>query len=113
MFEVQSGEKPLTSNDILSLACIRQLFGKKDFTAQSLEEYSKLYREIRKLGEGAMGVVMLVKRHKDNQYFAAKKQSKINPADLRRSKEEFEKLLKLQHPNIVGCVESFVDDLKN
>ena len=60
-----------------------------------------------------MGVVMLVKRHKDNQYFAAKKQSKVNPADLRRSKEEFEKLLKLKHPNIVGCVESFVDDLKN
>ena len=39
-------------------------------------DYEVEFQEVKKLGQGGMGAVMLVKRLKDGKYFASKKQLK-------------------------------------
>ena len=63
------------------------------------------YREIRLLGKGGMGTVMLVKVKENEKLFAAKKitnREHIEKADL-----ELDLLKKLRHERIVQVLESY------
>ncbi len=70
-----------------------------------LEQYPREYKEIKLLGEGGQSTVILVRRIKDENLFAAKKQLKSSGVEF--AKKEYEMLEKLKNPNIVECIESF------
>ena len=74
---MESSQQPLTRKDILEIDFVKKVFAKQATFAKSfgqpLEQFAKLFREIKHLGAGAMGDVVLVERRADQQQFAAKK----------------------------------------
>ena len=70
------------------------------------EEYIERYREVRQLGKGGMGTVLLVREKTgEEKLFAAKKITNrefIEKADL-----ELDLLKKLRHRRIVQVLESY------
>jgi len=51
-----------------------------------MNKYLEEFEEVKKLGEGAFGAVMLVKRQKDGLLFAAKKQ--LGTSNFETAKKE-------------------------
>ena len=68
------------------------------------------YRELKHLGAGGMGTVILIERREDQQKFAAKKQQSFNDKAYDRAKAELKVVQKLNHENIVKFEESFSSD---
>ena len=67
------------------------------------------YEVRRKIGQGSFGSVHIVVSRKTQRNFVMKeiKTSRLNKRERSDVKREVELLSKLQHPNIVGYVESF------
>ena len=115
--KMMSDKGTLTADDILKMGIVKRYRlrektkGRKNFTlheeqvGRPYEEYSELYREIRELGKGAMGKVVLVERISDNMQFAAKKQK--NAGFYQDAVGEFKMMQQIQHENVVNIVEFF------
>ena len=76
----------------------------KEYLGKPMEEYVQKYREVRILGTGGFGKVMLV-RDEEDKYFAAKKQ--LFDGAFKNAKKELQVLQKLHHPNICNFVEGY------
>ena len=116
---MQPSQQPFSSKDIIDKFLTKQSSTKEEQISaeeefgRSLDQYKKRYREVRHLGEGGMGSVILVVRRADQKQFAAKKQIKTNPAEYRIAKAELKILQKVHHPNIVKFEESFCSENNN
>lgn len=78
---------------------------------RSFEHYEKEYREIRKVGKGGYGKVVLVESLREHKVFIAKKnlkEEKDNDALV-----EMQLLRRINHPNILFTKEGFVDGRNN
>ena len=67
------------------------------------------YEVVKKLGQGAMGEVLLVRRHADNVNLAMKRLAIWSEKDRQQALNESVILRSLWHPHIVRFVDSFVD----
>lgn len=70
------------------------------------------FEEIKPLGKGAFGQVVLVKRKSDNILYAMKKVKigSMNSKDKENALNEVRVLASMDHPNIVAYKEAFYDD---
>ena len=64
LLHLEPSQQPLTPKDVLQIDFVNEFFAEQEavdkFFGKSLEEYKKLYREVRPLGEGGQGAVILV-----------------------------------------------------
>lgn len=67
------------------------------------------YIQLRELGSGSYGDAMLVRRKRDSRLLVAKRLRSTN-ANLDDAMNEAKLLRQLRHPNIVGYVESIVEN---
>lgn len=67
------------------------------------------YSQIRQLGEGSYGQAILVRRRADMEQFVAKK-LRATPKEMEMAQAEANMLKVLHHSNVVGYVESFVEN---
>eukprot|EP00241_Pyramimonas_parkeae_P009135 CAMPEP_0114264198 /NCGR_PEP_ID=MMETSP0058-20121206/23028_1 /TAXON_ID=36894 /ORGANISM="Pyramimonas parkeae, CCMP726" /LENGTH=103 /DNA_ID=CAMNT_0001380755 /DNA_START=51 /DNA_END=359 /DNA_ORIENTATION=- len=74
------------------------------------KSYADVYEEIRPLGKGQFGIVMLVRRRADSALLAVKKIPSAKFGDWRQRESchsEVKLLMQFEHLNIVSYVESF------